>query len=100
MFLIAPFAEPWIAINWDVKWAVLLLASSILGVSIPYWAIAMAGRRLPAITVSQGLLGAPIIGVAVATIESRFFLRDFFVSSKANHAAILEYAFGKWCSRR
>ena len=68
LFLIAPLAEPWVAIDWDAKLIVLLLATSIFGVSIPYWAIAMAGRRLSAITVSQGLLGAPIIGVAVATM--------------------------------
>jgi drug/metabolite transporter (DMT)-like permease len=68
LFLIAPIAEPWVAIDWDVKISVLVGVSSIIGVAIPYWAIAMAGRRLSAITVSQGLLGAPIIGVAVATM--------------------------------
>ncbi|MFM9886796.1 MAG: DMT family transporter [Burkholderiales bacterium] len=68
LFLIAPLAEPWAAVDWNAKLIVLLIASSILGVAIPYWAIAMAGRRLSAITVSQGLLGAPIVGIAVATI--------------------------------
>ncbi len=68
LFLIAPLAEPWVAVVWDAKLMGLVLASSIVGVAIPYWAIAMASRRLSAITVSQGLLGAPIIGIAVATI--------------------------------
>ena len=68
LFLIAPLAQPWVAIDWNLKLILLLFASSIFGVAIPYWAIAMAGRRLSAVTVSQGLLGAPIIGVAVATI--------------------------------
>jgi drug/metabolite transporter (DMT)-like permease len=68
LFFIAPIAEPWVAIDWNVKISVLIGVSSIIGVAIPYWAIAMAGRRLSAITVSQGLLGAPMIGVAVATI--------------------------------
>ncbi len=30
----------------------------------------------------------------------RFFHRDFFAFDKADHAAILEYASGKWWSRR
>jgi drug/metabolite transporter (DMT)-like permease len=68
LFLIAPLAAPWVPVDWDAKLIVLLLATSIFGVAIPYWAIAMAGRRLSAITVSQGLLGAPIVGIAVATI--------------------------------
>lgn len=68
LFLIAPLAAPWVAVDWNVKLVALVFASSILGVAIPYWAIAMAGRRLSAITVSQGLLGAPLVGIAVATI--------------------------------
>ena len=68
LFLIAPLAEPWVAVDWDAKLVGLVFASSVVGVAIPYWAIAMAGRRLSAITVSQGLLGAPMIGIAVATI--------------------------------
>ena len=32
--------------------------------------------------------------------EDRVFRRDFFASDKADHAAILEYASGKWWSRR
>ncbi len=68
LFLIAPLAEPWVAIDWNLKLIGLLFASSLFGVVIPYWAIAMAGRRLSAVTVSQGLLGAPIVGVAVATV--------------------------------
>jgi hypothetical protein len=41
------------------------------------------------------------LGAAVEIdAKDRVFRRDFFASDKADHAAILEYASGKWWSRR
>jgi len=54
-------------LDWNAKLIVLLVATSILGSSLPYWAIAMAGRSLSAVTVSLGLLGTPIVGIVAAT---------------------------------
>ena len=68
LLAIALVSGPWLAIDWNAKLIVLLIATSILSSSLPYWAIAMAGRSLSAITVSQGLLGTPIIGIVAATI--------------------------------
>lgn len=68
LFVIALFSEPYLVVDWNAKLIALLFITSILGSSIPYWAIAMAGRRLSAVTVSLGLLGTPIIGIVAATI--------------------------------
>jgi drug/metabolite transporter (DMT)-like permease len=55
-------------VDWNARLVVLLLASSLFGTILPYWAAANAGRGLSAMTVSLGLLGAPIIGIVVATM--------------------------------
>ena len=54
-------------VQWDAKLVALLFATSLTGTAIPHWAVAQAGRALPAITMSLGLLAAPIIGIIVAT---------------------------------
>lgn len=55
-------------IVWTPRLVVLLLLTSIFGTAVSYWAIAMAGRRLSAITTSLGLLAAPVIGIVTATL--------------------------------
>jgi drug/metabolite transporter (DMT)-like permease len=52
--------------EWNWRLVLLLLYSGIPGTVVAYWAVAMAGQRLPAITVSLGLLASPIIGIVVA----------------------------------
>jgi hypothetical protein len=47
------FAVPWTPIDWDLKLIVMMLDTSVVGVAIPCWAVAMAGRSLSAISVSQ-----------------------------------------------
>ena len=68
LFPIALLSGPWPAIAWDAKLVGLLCITSILGVALPYWGTAMAGRHLPAIGVSLGLLGTPLVGVVVANV--------------------------------
>jgi drug/metabolite transporter (DMT)-like permease len=46
----------------------LLAYGGIPGTGLPYWAIAMATRRLPAVTISLGLLATPAFSVVVATL--------------------------------
>ena len=56
------------AVDWDARLVALLCASALCGTAIPHWAIAMAGRGLPAVTVSLGLLTAPILGIILAAL--------------------------------
>lgn len=68
LFMIALISGPRFVVEWNWTLMVLLFATSLLGTAIPQWAIAMAGRSLSAVTVSLGLLGAPILGIVVAMI--------------------------------
>ena len=47
---------------------VLFLYAGLPGSALAYWASAMAGRRLPAVTVSLGLLATPLLSILVATL--------------------------------
>ncbi len=68
LFALAVALEPWPVVQWDARLLLLLAATAVLGSTIPYWAIAMAGRGLPAGTVSLGLLGAPVVGILAAIV--------------------------------
>jgi drug/metabolite transporter (DMT)-like permease len=68
LFVIALVSDAAPDIVWTAPLAGLLLLTSVLGSTITYWAIAMAGRRLSAVTISLGLLGAPVIGIVTATL--------------------------------
>ena len=48
--------------------AVLMLYAGVPGTALAYWASAMAGRALPAVTTSLGLLATPVVSVIVATL--------------------------------
>jgi drug/metabolite transporter (DMT)-like permease len=65
---IALVSGPPPAVEWDARLLGLLLGTSIVGLAIPHWAVATAGRSLPAVTVSLGLLAAPLIGITAATL--------------------------------
>lgn len=67
LFVIAIVSGPGFSVEWTTQLVVFLVISAVVGTIVPYWAIATAGRSLPAITVSLGLLGAPIIGILIAT---------------------------------
>jgi drug/metabolite transporter (DMT)-like permease len=49
----------------------LLLYGGLPGTALPYWAIAMATRRLSAVTISLGLLATPAFSVVVSTLWLR-----------------------------
>jgi len=59
----------------DVAWTpgllALLLYGGMPGTAVPYWAVAMATRRLPATTISLGLLATPVVSIVVATLWLR-----------------------------
>jgi drug/metabolite transporter (DMT)-like permease len=56
---------------WTPRLIALLLYGGLLGTVLPYWALPMAGRRLPAVTVALGLLGTPVVSTIVATVWLR-----------------------------
>lgn len=56
------------AFPWTVTLTALLLYAGLPGSALAYWAIAMAGRRLPAVTTSLGLLATPLVSIVVATL--------------------------------
>ena len=68
LFAVALILEPRLVVEWNARLILLLFATSTLGVVIPYWAIASAGRHLSAGTVSLGVLGAPIVSILAAAI--------------------------------
>jgi drug/metabolite transporter (DMT)-like permease len=47
---------------------VLMIYAGVPGTALAYWASAMAGRALPAVTTSLGLLATPVVSVTVATL--------------------------------
>jgi drug/metabolite transporter (DMT)-like permease len=53
---------------WTPSLIALLIYGGIPGTALPYWAIAMATQRLPAVTVSLGLLVTPVFSVVVSTL--------------------------------
>ena len=65
---IALVSGTWVAIAWTPKLALLLFLTSTFGTVLPYWAVASAGRSMPASSVSLGLLATPIVGIVAATL--------------------------------
>jgi drug/metabolite transporter (DMT)-like permease len=56
------------AAHWDLALILMLLYAAVPGTALAYWAVAVANRRLPAVTTSLGLLGVPIISIVTATV--------------------------------
>jgi drug/metabolite transporter (DMT)-like permease len=56
---------------WTPGLVALLLYGGMPGTAVPYWAIAMATRRLPATTIALGLLATPVVSIVVATLWLR-----------------------------
>jgi drug/metabolite transporter (DMT)-like permease len=55
-------------VAWTPQLIALLLYGGIPGTALPYWAVAMATQRLPAITISLGLLATPVFSIVVSTL--------------------------------
>ena len=56
------------AFAWTPSLAALFAYAGLPGSALAYWASAMAGRRLPAVTISLGLLATPVVSVVGATL--------------------------------
>jgi drug/metabolite transporter (DMT)-like permease len=55
-------------VAWHPTLVAMLLYAGVPGTALAYWAMAMAGRSLPAVTTALGLLVTPIVSVVVATL--------------------------------
>jgi drug/metabolite transporter (DMT)-like permease len=60
--------DGWPAPHWSRGLFLLLLYGGIPGTAIAYWATAVASRGLPSVTMSLGLLVAPLISITTATL--------------------------------
>jgi drug/metabolite transporter (DMT)-like permease len=54
------------AVEWTPTVVLLVLYASLPGSALAYWAVAMASRKLPAVTTSLGLLATPVVSVIAA----------------------------------
>jgi drug/metabolite transporter (DMT)-like permease len=69
--LLVPIALAWDRrppVEWSARLVALLLYSGVVGMGIAYWAVATAGRLLPAVTTSVGLLATPVVSIVLATV--------------------------------
>jgi drug/metabolite transporter (DMT)-like permease len=55
-------------IEWSMRLVWLLLYGGAIGIALPYWAMQMVNRSLPAIATALGLLAVPVVGVLCAVI--------------------------------
>jgi drug/metabolite transporter (DMT)-like permease len=55
-------------ITWSPALILLLLYGGTVATALPYWAMQMVNRSLPAITTALGILIVPVVGVACSTI--------------------------------
>jgi drug/metabolite transporter (DMT)-like permease len=54
--------------TWTPELASLFVYAGLPGSALAYWASAMAGRRLPAVTMSLGLLATPVVSIVLALL--------------------------------
>ncbi|MFI5024602.1 MAG: DMT family transporter [Alphaproteobacteria bacterium] len=55
-------------VEWSARLVLLLLYGGAFGIALPYWAITLVNRSLPAAVTSLGLLAVPPFGVACAAL--------------------------------
>jgi drug/metabolite transporter (DMT)-like permease len=55
-------------IEWRLRLVALLLYGGTVGIALPYWAMQIVNRSLPAITTALALLAVPVVGVACSSI--------------------------------
>jgi drug/metabolite transporter (DMT)-like permease len=55
-------------IEWSMRLVLLLLYGGAIGIALPYWAMQMVNRSLPAIATALGLLAVPVVGVLCAVV--------------------------------
>jgi drug/metabolite transporter (DMT)-like permease len=71
------------AVAWRGTLIAMLLYAGVPGTALAYWAMAVAGRTLPAVTTSLGLLVTPVVSVVIATLWLREPLTGTLVAAIA-----------------
>lgn len=56
------------AIRWTGGLVLMVLYAALPGTALAYWAMAVANRTLPAVTMSLGSLGVPVVSIVTATL--------------------------------
>jgi drug/metabolite transporter (DMT)-like permease len=57
--------------DWNLTLVLMLLYAGVPGTALAYWAMAMAGKTLPAVTTALGLLVTPVVSVLIAILWLR-----------------------------
>ena len=65
---VALAVDGWPTAHVSMRLALLLLYGGVPATAIAYWATGVASRGLPAVTMSLGLLAAPLISISTATV--------------------------------
>ena len=65
---LAYLVDGWPTPRWSTQLFLLMLYGGIPGAAIAYWATAVASRGLPSVTMSLGLLLAPLVSITTATL--------------------------------
>jgi drug/metabolite transporter (DMT)-like permease len=55
-------------IEWSARLLALLVYGGTAGIALPYWAMQIVNKNLPAITTSLALLVVPVVGVACSAL--------------------------------
>jgi drug/metabolite transporter (DMT)-like permease len=55
-------------IDWSPRLLALLLYGGTAGIALPYWAMQIVNKNLPAITTALALLVVPVVGVACSAL--------------------------------
>ena len=55
-------------IEWSARLLALLVYGATAGIALPYWAMQIVNKNLPAITTSLALLVVPVVGVACSAL--------------------------------
>jgi drug/metabolite transporter (DMT)-like permease len=76
-------ATPWPTVTWSGHLSLLVLYAALPGTAIAYWATAVASRGLPSITMSIGLLGAPLISISTAVLAMGEPLSPALIAAQA-----------------
>jgi drug/metabolite transporter (DMT)-like permease len=74
---------PWPHVVPSPHLGLLLLYAALPGTAIAYWATAVASRGLPSITMSIGLLGAPLISISTAVLAMGEALSVALIAAQA-----------------
>jgi drug/metabolite transporter (DMT)-like permease len=63
-----PWRWRWRACPWNPRLLALLVYGGTAGIALPYWAMQIVNKNLPATTTALALLVVPMVGVACSAL--------------------------------